>query len=416
MAFIIKKKGKRLANQNEEESAETTDVGTSENNGSEDTEPENQEDETSSDAQIPAPPPGFPIPPHNKNLNVVATQSWVYRTLKGFWNWTRFFATQSLQVAGGMYAKRVKTGELQGDEIYAKKLVLIDPNGKPAVVYIDELGNLQRQYKYEDVFMYAPKGIDVKSYVYRFPNIISNFAGLTPIETMLNFIPYQTNDTKEFNGVNCPRICEADGGDELLKETFLIKCQETKKIVGLKVVDSDGELVKQLDFAPPEGKIVRRLTINMPCFAPTSGLDDETCYVVLPGDILDGYGQFKPFVPPFLKPPVPPPPFFPPTPPVVPPHVRPTVPPNLSPDLFDDQEIEDGDDLFADIGNEFADLGNEDSEPSEDETPNQPLYIGPDYQVIYENYHRNTYSNVVLKRNDFDTNKEQYLMVETVDA
>ena len=37
--------------------------------------------------------PGFPLPSVIGKSNVVATQSWVYRILKMFWNWTRFFAT-----------------------------------------------------------------------------------------------------------------------------------------------------------------------------------------------------------------------------------------------------------------------------------------------------------------------------------
>ena len=137
----------------------------------------------------------------------------------------------------------------------------------------------------------------------------------------------------------------------------------------------------------------------MPCFKPPEGQTGETSYVVLPGDIMDGYGQFKPFVPPFLKPPYPPPPhLFPPTPPVVPSTVKPIVPPNLPADIFEDQDIEDGDDLFSDL--------------DDPETPNDPLRIEPGYQVAYENYHRTTYSNFIVKRSDLETNKEQYLMAE----
>ena len=42
-----------------------------------------------------------------KKSNVVATQSWVWNILNKAWNWTKFFATQSLQVAGGMTAGKV---------------------------------------------------------------------------------------------------------------------------------------------------------------------------------------------------------------------------------------------------------------------------------------------------------------------
>ena len=156
---------------------------------------------------------------------------------------------------------------------------------------------------------------------------------------------------------------------------------------------------------------MRRLTINMPCFKPIDGEFGETSYVVLPGDILDGYGQFKPFVPPFLKPPYPPPHFVPPTPPVVPPHVKPILPPNMSDDIFEEQDIDDGDDLFADLGKEEG----VDQEGNE-ETPNQPLYVNPGYEVAYENYHANTYSNVIVKKSVFNKNERQFLAVETEDA
>lgn len=323
-----------------------------------------------------------------------------------FWNWTRFFATQSIRVAGGLYAKFIKSDEIQGGDVYAKRLVLLDQRGKPAVIYIDEKGDLQREYKFEDVYIYGDGDVEIKSYFYRVPgDIMRNFIGLTPLETAMSFTEFQKEgDIVELNEKTCPRLCEADGLDELVPETLLFKCPSTKKIVGLKVLDEDGELVKLLDFAPPEGKVVRQLTVNMPCFKPPEGETGETSHVVLPGEIMDGYGQFKPFIPPFLRPPFPVPPHFcPPVPPVVPPHVKPTVPPDLSPDIFDDVDIDVGDDLFGDI------TGGE-------ETPNQPMRVDPAYQVAYEAYHTNTYSNVTLKRSDFDQNKRQFLVVVTEDA
>lgn len=421
MAFKIKK-GKRIPNENDNEDVENTDTtdtgvtdeGSSDDGSSEDGGSDETEQTNNVYPEIHVVPPGFPLPPSILKSNVVATQSWVYRTLKGFWNWTKFFATQTLQVAGRMYAKKIKTLELQGDDIYAKRLVLLDPKGKPAIVWIDENGDLQREYKYEDVYLYLQDGVEVKSYVYRFPEIITNFYGLTPIETYINFIPYQSNDTKELNGNTCPRLCEADEADEIIKETLLLRCNETQRIVGLKVLDSDGELLKRLDFTPPDGVNVRRITVNMPCFKPAEGQEGETSYVVLPGEIMDGNSQFRPFVPPFLKPPMPPPQFCPPTPPVVPPVVKPiVVPPNLSPDLFDDKhidELEDASWLFSDGNSGFNNIGTE--QEGEEETPNQPFYIQPGYQVAYEPYHANTYSNVIVKRSDFDKNKEQYLALD----
>lgn len=34
---------------------------------------------------------------------------------------------------------------------------------------------------------------------------------------------------------------------------------------------------------------------------------------------------------------------------------------------------------------------------------------------MYEPYHTDTYSNVIVKRSDFNKNEEQYLMPEVVD-
>ena len=116
----------------------------------------------------PYPPPVNPIrPPEDltppekfpeEDVHVVATQSWVKTMLNKFWDWTKYFATQTLQVAGGLHAGRIKTAELQTNDIYTSRFTLLDPFGRPALVYVDEKGNLRVQYDFQDVFVYS--GID----------------------------------------------------------------------------------------------------------------------------------------------------------------------------------------------------------------------------------------------------------------
>ena len=82
------------------------------------------------------------VDPTSEKSNVVATQSWVFKVLNNFWKWTKFFATESMQVAGGIHAGRVKTCELQTNDIYATKIYLLDREGRPCVLHVNELGEL----------------------------------------------------------------------------------------------------------------------------------------------------------------------------------------------------------------------------------------------------------------------------------
>lgn len=149
--------------------------------------------ETGEDTGIIVQPESNPFGMEENKSNVVATQSWVWQVIKKVWGWTKFFATESAQVAGGLTAGRIKTNELQTGDIYAQKIVLLDPDGKPAVLHINGSGELKIDYDYQDVFIY-PGDLDIRNYVYRYgtkpENMATNFVGLTPYETLLNFIPY----------------------------------------------------------------------------------------------------------------------------------------------------------------------------------------------------------------------------------
>ena len=334
------------------------------------------------------------------NSNVVATHSWVSKVLRKFWNWTKFFATESLQVAGGIHAGRVKTTELQTNDAYATRLTLIDPNGRPCAIYINELGELKVDYDFHDVFVYPGNNdIQIKNFVYRYgtddEHIAANFVGLTPVELMLNFVDFGSNAYKELNGKTCFKLCAADGNEEFVDKTLLFSCPSTKKISAVKILDSDGITKDEIPLAIPSGKTYRRMTINMPSFR--NGSDGVTQHVPLVGDFPSvGSGAFQPFVPPFLLPPKPP--WF------VPPTCPATVPQSamqaaLNNDIFDDQEVPIGNDIFSDITEE----------------PDKPLTLDDNVEVVRETYYEDTYFNLALKKSDFEKNQEQYLMVETVD-
>ena len=341
-----------------------------------------------------------------RKSNVVATQSWVYRVLKRFWDWTKFFATESMQVAGGLNAGRVSTCELQTEDAYATRLTLLDPNGRPAQIYINELGELKIDYDFRNVFVYPGSGdLDIGKFVYRYgmePEVIaSNFVGLTPYELQLNFVKFESNCHKEFNGKSCNNLCTADGIEEQIDKTLLFTCPMTKKITKVYVVDVDGQPIGDpfIDLSEDE-RTFRKMTINMPSFLEEGA--EVAQRVILPSEFpsLEN-GAFQPFVPPFLLPPKPP--FF--CPPVKPCVVPPgEMVESLGHDIFDENQPIASDDIFDDI--------DKDDESESDEA----MHLTTDYEVVYEDYFTKTYFNLALKRSDFTKNQEQYLMVETVDA
>lgn len=386
-----------------------------------------------------------PVPTPTYDNNVVATQSWVKSMLDKFRDWTKFFATEQLEVGGTINAGRLKTVDLQTNDIYASRLTLLDPNGRPAQVYIDEKGNLQINYDFQDVFIYPGLGdVEIKRYVYRYgflpEQIASNFVGLTPYQTLANFVPYDATEAKKFNDKICFKFCEADGRDVLIDKTMLFMCNQTKRIVGIDVWDEYGELIPQKCIVLPTDKVYRKVTLNMPSFindipfpcphnhehcpehdkmheqeheAVAHG-EDGTCgetqdgnlhpgrvttghihhgiaRVILPGDYpMSASGdEWEAFQPPYLNPCRPsylwhPSPFVPPMPPHPYPHLT--------------------HDIYEDYGGLTC------------EAFNKPLNIEPGYKVVYEDYETNTYYNICLKRSYFLQNKKQFISIKTTDA
>lgn len=376
MAFQIKKKKKGKA-EDISKRLPATDAGTDSTSDVDST-------DNSSDCGIVLP---------SVNPGTVATRSWVYRILGKFLKWTKFFATESLQVAGGVNAGRVETTELKTNDLYATSITLIGKDGRTGVLYIDDLGQLKVDYDFHDVFVYPgqDKSVSFKNFVYKYgmeeDRIAANFVGLTPIETMLNFTPFKSGAYKMFENKVCYKFCIADGKDEIVDKTMLVTCPSTKKIVGLDVLDERGNVVKEL-YRVSDGKTYRKMTINMPAFRANAD-GAVTKYVVLPGDCPSiGEDNLVPFVAPYLLPPKPPW-FIPPAPPFMPP---PPFPPAAGHDIFDDDPVPD-DTLF-----------------DGDDTDGQ-FMVDNGYTVVWENYERETYFNVVLKKGSFDTNLEQYIRV-----
>ncbi len=324
--------------------------------------------------------------------NVVATQSWVVNVLKRFWDWTRFFATEQLKVAGSINSGRVKTSELETNDLYAHRFILLDDDCRPAVITLKN-GILDVDYDFRDVFLY-PGDLSPLKYVYRFPdaNIMRNFIGLTPYETYLNFIPFESNETDVLEDIECPRLCSADGKEVLAADRpILVKCPRTRRIVDLEVLDESGNHLDTISIPQIDGSPTRILTINMPCFRKIDNPEEKAMFVALPSSTaIDDYSHNN-VMPPFLRPdcdcgchPG-----------------RPIRPETLSPDLFDDDPIEE-DDLFNDDvdcpSESWVDFNKDDVDQ---------------YEPSYEDYATNTYSNVTLMNNNFQQNVKQFLKINT---
>ena len=145
-------------------------------------------------------------------------------------------------MAGNLNAGTVTASEVYGDAIYARRLMLVDPDGKPYAVRINSRGEIEVDYDYKDVFIY-PKDVDVRKFVYRYlnpKNLAANFTCLTPVELMLNFVPYTSTQNRVMDEKTCPLFCAADGVDEVVKNTVLFTCPQTKKITGVEILDENG--------------------------------------------------------------------------------------------------------------------------------------------------------------------------------
>lgn len=283
-----------------------------------------------------------------------------------------------------MSAGSVKAGEIQTTDIYARRIVLVDKDGTPSLLQIGDDGELDIVKYYYDVYVHPGEDfMNILQFAYRYgtdqDKTVLNFAGLTPYETLLNFIPMSGVKSKKFMDRICYSFGSADGKDSPFEKTLLVTVPEGKKISSIKVYDSDGTEKSTI----PVDCTTQMLTVNMPSFQYTDdGNQLQTLRIELPGVCPGQCDAFKPFLPPFLAPPKPV------IPPLVPPSFGPIPPfPTASSGL--------GHDIFDD---DAEDIGSHGVMDYQDNNSSVNLGTVKDYDVVYEEYSTSTYKNIILKR------------------
>ena len=121
--------------------------------------------------------------------NVIATQSWVSKILKGFFCWTRLFHTDVLHARSEVVTANIKSREAHLDEIYANSIVLTNTDGGMVRIKVGTDGKIEIEETLCDIYVY-PGECFVREYLYRSTDVVANFAGLTPYQTLLNFVPF----------------------------------------------------------------------------------------------------------------------------------------------------------------------------------------------------------------------------------
>ena len=304
--------------------------------------------------------------------NVIATQAWVSKILRGFCSWTRVFHTGVLHAIADVFTTRLHAKEIHADEIHASSVVLQNQYGGMVKLQVGQDGKIDIQETISDVFVY-PGDCLVREFLYRTPNIPANFAGLTPYQTLLNFVPFVGWKNTELDGKTCYILCTADGKDEFVNRTLLFNCPDGMVVKNVAIVDEDGNTITRITV--PYEDNIEQLTINLPCFKNIG--TGEICKVRLPkpSSIWSGDTDVFPEE-------------------VPPPQCSGFVP---GPDGIPARPEAIGSDIFTD-----------EIPPAESE-----IAPGGKYEVIQEEYTGNTYYNIPLKKNAFNANlKTQYLMVE----
>ena len=280
------------------------------------------------------------------------------------------FHTEVLHATSEVVTTSVKAKEAHLDEIYAKSIVLTNGNGGMVKITVGQDGKIDIQETLCDVFVY-PNECLVREYRYENEDVIANFAGLTPDQVLLNFIPFVSQESSEFNGQTCYLLCTVDGKNEYIGKTLLFNFPSDKVARRVVVLDANGAELKQ-HYIPYENNI-RQLTINMPKFFNT---DTQVMYQVdlpMPSPIWSGCCSN-----------------------VCSSKVTPT-----SNSCISETGINIGDGIYEDA-----------------DSSSKPNDIDPkgNYDVVHEDYAGNTYYNIALTKDFFTNNaKMQYLMVELMD-
>ena len=134
--------------------------------------------------------------------NVIATQSWVSSVLRGFCAWTRVFHTNVLHALCEVVTPKLKSKEAHIDEVCAKSLVLANEDGVKVRITVGKDGKLDVQEATWDVFLY-PLDCFVREYFYLDDDVVGNFAGMGPFQTLLNFSTFKGKKSCDFKGRRC---------------------------------------------------------------------------------------------------------------------------------------------------------------------------------------------------------------------
>ena len=220
--------------------------------------------------------------------NVLATQSWVSKLLKMFCCWTRLFHTDVLHATTEVVTSNVKSREAHLDEIYANSIVLTNEDGGMVRLKVGKDGKIDIEETLCDVFVY-PGDCLVREYLYRSTDVVANFAGLTPYQTLLNFVPFIGWKSSEFNGKKCYILCTADGKDEFIGRTLLITTPPDKVVRQIHVLDANGDNLKTYTINY-EGNI-QQLTINLPMFREKATGEEFKVQLPDPSPIWTGRGS-----------------------------------------------------------------------------------------------------------------------------
>ena len=357
-------------------------------------------------------------PDSTKPSNVVATQSWVRHLLDKFREWRISFMTGQLQVTGQTQTGTLQSGAILTNGITTNRLTILDENGKPMIVYIKD-GKLVCEYKFEDIFLYPGNGVTIKSFFVLPDESMKTALSGTAKEVMNRFLPVQDPCFTMMNGNTCFKLCDSDGKHLRTPKTLLVTCGEDKKITALKVCDDGLNLIRRIEL--PENTGVNKLTINLPVITG----EDEPTFPLLPsnnacancpqcgkcshGGNLPGFPDALPPFPPFVG----------------------GYPIPLNANLFNDDPISvniscncgegnkplmiedlccEGAEDYINVGGRIVELG----------TSREPVEVGADTEtdpveegVQYVNFVTDTYSNIVLRRDDFERDRRQFLVFET---
>lgn len=297
--------------------------------------------------------------------NVLATQSWVSKILRRFCAWGQVFHTGVVHAAARICTDVLESSEVRSSKVIGDTIVLQNDQGMMVRLTVGPTGKLVVTEGICDVYVYPGDSTMVREFLYRKAEMVNEFAGLTPQQTLLNFVPFVSDKVVDKNGKKCFWLCTADGVNKTIDKTLLFNFPPAKVAESVVLLDSNLEVVKTFPL-PPDANI-RQLTVNMPSFRDKTTQRIKRVALPAPTPLWSGTSDvFPPLLPqPQCS------------------GFVPCVDPNAVPSDFADL----GDDIFTD-------------EKDVDITHLDPEV---EYEVFYDEYAAHTYYNIVLRRSDFSS-------------